>query len=77
MNNSNKLITNESANYLEKNKIVNKGSIIIGYPGIGKSTLANVSNGYIDLERVLISFIRVFIIWKDLKDGSMFIVNLL
>lgn len=42
--------TNEFVNYLEKNKIVNKGSIIIGYPGIGKSTLANVSNGYIDLE---------------------------
>lgn len=27
-----------------------KGAIICGYQGIGKSTLANVSSGYIDLE---------------------------
>lgn len=27
-----------------------KGAIICGYPGVGKSTLANSENGYIDLE---------------------------
>lgn len=27
-----------------------KGAIIIGYPGIGKSTLARDTNGYIDLD---------------------------
>ena len=29
---------------------MNEGCIISGYPGIGKSTLANAENGYIDLE---------------------------
>ena len=31
------------------------GKIIIGYPGIGKSTLAGIKNGYIDLESSMFS----------------------